>query len=249
MPHGPEGTVMPASWTTEAELVDLLESVISAETPSRNRHLRVWREFPTGAGLVDLLAVRYDPRILDKRLHTHERTGAGNFELVHGYAMAYLQPRRWISTDELGAQLRIGLRETGRITAVLVGRGLVEAKADQVRALPLRDVMAVRSIDAYEAKLTKWRKVAEQAFRHLWFASRSHVAMPRLGEAVREQVQHLCDRWRLGLWLCDSTTGWSKATGCTVGRTPSTQISWWLNEQLLEEHRSDDQRTPPRRCA
>jgi hypothetical protein len=237
------------TWNSEAEFVDLLEAGVPTSPPQSGLAARIWREFPTGTGSVDLLAVWYDARILANRCYSRGLTAPGEFRLVHGYAMACLQPRRWVQKAELRAFLRLCPKHAAQVLALLDSRGLIEASADRVRTRPLAEVSAVRAIDAYEAKLTKWREVAEQAFRHRWFASRTFVAMPRPGDTVRERLREACSRWEIGLWLRDDAAGWS-VTHATAGyRVPSTQIGWWVNELLFEEYCRGSGRTAHRRCA
>lgn len=219
-------------WQTEDRLVAALEGVVSVRRTARPRQCRVWREFDTGFGYADLLAATYDPALIAGRPPL--RAGAASFTLTSGYAMAVLSDHGATTRGTLGRYLRLNQRQVEQLVDGLVGRGLVHSRQDLVRPVPLAKVWAVCSIEAYEAKLTNWQVAAEQACRHVWFASHCTVVLPRLSAAVLARATDLCRRWRLGLWVFDEAARPTAPTARSPA-VPVTQLGWWLNEQLFEE--------------
>jgi hypothetical protein len=104
-----------------------------------------------------------------------------------------------------------------------------------VRARPLSLLWFIDSIEAYEAKLDKWKNAAEQATRHLWFTSRCFVAMPTPSDRVLPQVIETCRQRCLGLCIVPNAGKCQVTNPPTRRRPPVTQLGWLVNEQLFEE--------------
>ena len=216
-------------WTSEVRLVDALEAALRAEPPDRGIRTRLWREFDTGCGRADLLAVNYDVATVAARRRVGEP--AGEFGLLEGHALSLLRPGLHVRSDDLRAKLRIGPRRCERLVDTLVARGLAAAAGGVIRLAPARQVWTLRAVVAYEAKLDKWRAAAEQACRHAWFASRACVVMPALGATAARRAAELCRQWRLGFWVFD---GRGRPTNRPAA-VPRTPLGWVLNERVFEE--------------
>src|SRR5690606_24860689 len=114
----------------------------------------------------------------------------------------------------------------------LAERGLIESRGTKLRARPVSDLWFVDRIEAYEAKLDKWKDAAEQASRHHWFASRSYVAMPRLSERVLRQIVEKCRQWYLGLCVLRDRESCRVEFPPPSRKAPTTQLGWLLNERI-----------------
>lgn len=224
------------SWTSELELVDVLERRITEKATGRpGKRVRVFREFDAGLGRVDLLCVWYDLGRLAARKAACRVDALKPFGLLDGYAMTFLRGSRWVDQCRLREALRLSSRRTANLVEFLSQRGLTERRGDIVRARPLSDLWFVERIEAYEAKLDKWKDAAEQASRHLWFASRCYVAMPRLSDRVLRQVVETCQQWYLGLCVLRDRESCRVEFPPPRRKAPTTQLGWLVNERIFEE--------------
>src|SRR5262249_28645142 len=153
-----EGAMKSRGWACEQELVDVLERRIAEKATSRTgKRARVFREFDAGFGRVDLLCVWYD----EGRLAARQAASTGGqlrpFGLLGGYAMTFLRRPRWVRQDELRQALRLTRPRAARLVESLLLRGLVDQRDDMLRARPLSSVWSIEAIEAYEAKLDKWK--------------------------------------------------------------------------------------------
>lgn len=228
--------MIPLSWTSELELVDVLARRISEKAIRRSRkRFRVFREFDAGLGRVDLLCVWYDEERLTARRTANRVANMKPFGLLDGYAMMFLRGSHWVKQLRLQEALRLSARRTENLVEVLSGRRLIERQGDMVRARPLSALWFVEAIEAYEVKLDKWRDAAEQASRHLWFASRCYVAMPRLSDRVLRQVVETCQQWYLGLCILKDRETCCVELPPPRRKAPTTQLGWVMNERIFEE--------------
>ena len=94
------------------------------------------------------------------------------------------------------------------------------------RARPLSQTFAVRQIIAFEAKLSQWDAVLEQAHLNTWFATESYVLIPKLPRS--DDFEDSARSQGIGIWT--KTNGKiASATGETNG-TPRSYASWLFNE-------------------
>lgn len=232
----PTSPMNASAWTSELELVDALERGVTEKAVGRSRkQVRVFREFDAGLGRVDLLCVWYDQDRLATRRAACRAADLKPFKLLEGYAMSFLRGSRWVEQHCLQKTLRVSARRTDNLVGLLSQRGLIERRDNMLRARPLSDLWFVERIEAYEAKLDKWKDAAEQASRHLWFASRCYVAMPRLSERVLRQVVETCQQWYLGLCVLRDRETCRVEFPPPRRKAPKTQLGWLVNERIFEE--------------
>ncbi len=225
-----------SSWTSEREFVDVLARRISESAVGRGgKRLRVFREFDAGFGRVDLLCVWYDEERLAARTAAYRAYYPKAFGLIDGYAMMLLRGSRWMNVFRLRDTLRLTMRRTEILIEGLINRGMVERRNDTVRAFPLSALWFVEAIEAYEAKLDKWKDAAEQASRHLWFVSRSYVTLPRLSDRVLRRVVEICQQWYLGLCILRDRETCRVELSPPRRNVPTTQLGWLVNERIFEE--------------
>lgn len=184
-------------------------------------------------GRNDILVIRYDQGRLRNRTNLIQREHAASFDLLAGYAMTFLMHRRWVKPTSLGAALGTDSKQTRRILSILNSRGLIEEKPHCIKAKTLSSLWVIDSIESYEVKLNDWRRVIEQAGRHLWFASKSYVAMPHPSNKVNQLIKHCCHDYHIGAILCKDDSTWVSAARPPYRKIPSTQIGWLLNESIV----------------
>ena len=224
-------------WDSELELVEVLQLILERRSsPPAQGRLRIFREFDAGLGRVDLLAVWYDAEIIRTRaLSVESYESLPLFDSMCGYAMSFLRERREATREALQLHLRTTKYRVGLVVDALARRSLISTQESRLCLRPIRALWSIRAIEAYEAKLTDWTRASEQAIRHLWFASRAYVVMPRLGPKALARVVNQCDFWKIGLLLFSGRDSLSMGCRPRSRQTPYTQLGWNINELFFEE--------------
>jgi len=161
------------SWDSEAKFVDDFVASTHLTRPTNNRRIRVWREVRTGHGRPDVLVVEYNPEALEHRLGDDDFSNP--LSTAAAFAMAHLTTRRWISQEHLAYSLNCPERLLEGVLQELLRRRLIEGRHHLIKARPRADVLAVRNLWVFEAKLYQWRAAIQQAERHLWFTNDSYI--------------------------------------------------------------------------
>lgn len=92
---------------------------------------------------------------------------------------------------------------------------------------PLDQIFAVRRITAIEAKVGEWQAALHQAHLNTWFASDSHVLLPRLprGSSLLEAATEM----GIGVWTLEDGTS-PIALSAVYASLPRSYCSWLFNE-------------------
>lgn len=100
------------------------------------------------------------------------------------------------------------------------------------RAAPVRQVFAARRIIAFEAKISDWPGVLEQASLNRWFASESYVLAPRgpRDPAILTAIRSL----GIGLWI-EGERRPSIPVSRRGASRPISYASWLFNEWAWRE--------------
>ncbi len=195
--------------------------------------MHIAREFEPGMGRIDILVVRYDQNRLRQRCRIADTSPLGRFDLLAGYAMTFLVHRRWVTLGTLAAAIGTDSRRTRIVVSLLESRGLVDKRANCVKAKAMSTLWVIDSIETYEVKLSHWRRVIEQAQKHLWFASKSFVAVPDRSATVSRVIVEGCRQHDIGAVLCRKDSTWVSAKRPPNRSTPVTQVGWLLNEAIV----------------
>jgi len=147
-----------------------------------------------------LLLKRADFRVLHRLLHFRDAD--------HRTHLNLFDRRSWSSFQRLEAASMISL-DNGDISVA-----------------PLSSLYAVRHIFAIEAKIGAWRKALHQAFLNRWFATSSHVLLPRMPSNTR--VNSEAKFLGVGLWSLDFSKITIKLP--QAQSDPVSYVSWLFND-------------------
>jgi hypothetical protein len=103
---------------------------------------------------------------------------------------------------------------------------MISTKDGFISSMPLTSLYAVRHIFAIEVKINSWRQALRQAVLNRWFASSSHVLLPRMPSNAK-----IIDEARflgVGLWGFD--VGKFTLNLPTKPSGPVSYASWLFNE-------------------
>lgn len=228
-------------WSSESQFTDSFASYLhhsNEELSQRGKGMVLLREYNPGYGRVNLVLVVYDiDKLMERRKRISCPVECQELDPVGAFAMAYLSHTRWVSLKKLGRVVSTGLTKTRQLVSALESRGLVETRAELVKALTRQTNLVIDYIAAFELKLENWQRALEQAGRHLWFASRSYVVMPGRSEKLARRLAQNCIAWKVGAILCHSSDKWESLTRPPRTTVPTSHIGWLLNESIVSREK------------
>jgi len=226
-------------WASESEFADTFEGCLRRRGKALGQQGKgtvVLREYQPGYGRVDMVMVVYDfHRLSQRRRRSGNCSDWRRLNIRSAYVMSYLTRTRWVSLKRLGGMMNMGLTRTRRVVSDLESRGLVETRPDLVKAHAKRINLVIDHIETFELKLENWQRALEQAGRHLWFASRSYVVMPRPSDRIARRLAENCIEWNVGAILLHAYDNWEVLCRCRDMTVPTSHIGWLLNESIVSE--------------
>ena len=198
----------------------LVSSFVAAARSHRSAGTRLIRtEFNSTNGIADIVQVTL-------RANWRSNIALGRILPQWAYALREIPYRRHFSTEYF-QEMSGASRENA--TAIL--RRFTELNyCIRVRpgywAKRRQPVPLIKEIVAIEAKLTNWRRVLGQAYRHLDYAHRSWVLMD--GTRADPAIEHLAHFKRLNIGLITLVPQQRPRVWFTPAKyTPKSNISYW----------------------
>lgn len=211
--------------------------------PGNDGSVKLIFEYNTNWGVVDLLIINYNKRVLEARydeLINYNHIENGTSKLV-GHALSFLSHNSSISYAELGQFLNLRTNQTLKLVDLLVDRKLIytyESKTIKLRAK--EDLFFINSVYAVEAKLKNWRNAIAQAERHLWFTNHSFILIPELNTETQFKVRLQCQQKRLGLIIQQRSDSFKFLEKPTNDCLFVNYFLWKMNESLLDSMLDDN---------
>jgi hypothetical protein len=202
----------------ESDLVDRFLLDLRFATAEATR-VTIFREPRILSGFPDLVAVRWHSGVAAKWRAERAELADDAVRLLH-----YLTVSGASSESDLR---RDHFRRVRTTLDRLVDLDLVHPCKRGWRAAPLHASFAVRSIVAFEAKISDWSTAIEQAALNRWFASESYVLAPKtasLGRLVAGAIQ-----FGVGVWIEGAKRPVLRAKRDS-SRQPLSYASWLFNE-------------------
>ncbi|MGQ5710188.1 hypothetical protein [Desulforudis sp. DRI-14] len=214
-------------WQSEDSLI---ETFIELFKPQSTSSFVLRREFVTNYGRPDVVVIEYDEKSLDRR-RSEIGTKPDKFpkELAHG--MTYLSGKPWVRPETLGQFLNVSKSHLKRIIGDLDARGLVQFRGPCVKARTRTELLVVRRIWVFEAKLKNWRVALDQAYRHLWFTGDSYVLMPQT--LRQDEIANECRQYGVGLSVICRNDCIKYPLRAIEKGVRNCPIVWTINEELV----------------
>lgn len=205
----------------EAELVD---GFLSGFRPRASESLRVsvFREPALPSGFPDLVAVTWREPVSATCLE-HRGLSLDDLRLLHILWTHAPVDAAWLE--------RLNFSRPTAMLARLNALGMAVSQGRRWRTTPLRQFFAVRSITAFEAKISDWSGALEQAGANRWFASESFILAPKVPRDPR--VFDEARRIGVGIWVGGVQKPVLRAPRARV-RQPVSFASWLFNQWVCE---------------
>jgi hypothetical protein len=196
-------------------IVNFLSKLNSKSEPGIQ--LTIFKEPRLESGSPDLVGVFWDLPTAQQWNSNRTNLRRFDFRLLH-------QLSCWGKTDVGKIRDSFGRHATASLNR-LEAASMVSVQRDQAKVRPIQKLYAVRHIFAIEAKVSDWRKAIRQAFLNSWFATSSHVLLPRMPS----NVHALTEARSLGVRI------WAPTVSKLILKPPMSYLpisyaSWLFND-------------------
>lgn len=209
---------------TEAELVEFFINY-----PSKRKKIYI-KELITNFGIPDIIELLINSKIYSRRI---QNLGVP-IERIDTYILSFLYGKGWVKRQTITGFLNISKSILNKSVKRLLSRQLITLKGEYYIKLNRKDdILFINSIKVYEAKLSNWKYVIEQAERHLWFTNQSFILLPKLSADIVEKATSSSIKVGVGVVVADR----KKVNYLSTPQKKSlknTPLLWELNEGLLD---------------
>ncbi|MDN4080088.1 hypothetical protein QYF52_19265 [Paenibacillus polymyxa] len=220
-------------WNSEAEFVQAFLSSLGSFSRLSHFDYEIWTEVRTGFGRPDIIIVEYSSNVLKERRGLDHESLSTPLSTKAAFALSYLSTCRWVRKEGLGKFLNATPSQLLSVEHELQNRGLVEMKDHLIKLKPKSEILAVKRIRVFEAKLTQWMNAIEQAERHLWFTNDSYILMPEVEGKKIASITHECDKRGIGLSFFNEVSGFNTLVKPAQSGLQNSPMIWQINEKLV----------------
>ncbi|MFC3931962.1 hypothetical protein ACVR0S_05090 [Streptococcus dentapri] len=209
---------------TEFELVD---SFIKFSKKNKKFYIR---ELPTNFGRPDIIELSINTSLLEKRLLN---SNVPYIQRVDTYILSYLKGKSYVKKETVLRNLNLDLPILNSSLSRLLNRDMIDIDGNLIRLKSINDLLFISSLSVYEAKLTNWKYVIEQAERHLWFSNQSFILLPELSEDIQQKAKELAHRRGVGVAVMNNHKIIFK-TKNRKNKLINTPLLWEINEEIID---------------
>lgn len=210
---------------TEFELVD---SFIKFSKKNKRFYIR---ELPTNFGRPDIIELSINTSLLEERFHSN--SNIPHIQRVDTYILSYLKGKSYVRKNTVLRNLNLDLPVLNSSLNRLSNRGMLDIDGGLIRLKSTRELLFISSLSVYEAKLTNWKYVIEQAERHLWFSNQSFILLPELSEDIQKKAEELAHRRGVGVVVTNNRKIICK-TKKKRNKLINTPLLWEINEGIID---------------
>lgn len=221
------------SWTRELDFVEAFVLTVVPQLHRRTHRYQAFREKRTGYGRPDVIIVEYEPKILVARPIVHSHRPLTN---LSAYAMSYMSSRSWVTTETVRRFLNCTNSELETVIGELTSRNMLLKRGHLIKSRPKSEILAIRRIWVYEAKLFQWKAAIIQAERHLWFSKDSFILLPSTFGSVLTTVSKECRKRGIGLCTFSDVLGMREVVAPASSGLINSPFLWKLNEDLIGDY-------------
>ena len=215
-------------FNTESELVDFF---IKKQSKKKNRIIVT--ELATNYGRPDIVEIVYSERILQKRRNYVNKFERIQTDRIDSYILTFLYGKSWVNAETILRNMNINKLTLNRVLERLELRGLILILEGKIKLNGKSNVLAIKQLNVYEAKLSNWKYVIEQAERHLWFSNNSSILLPELSDKIFNKCYSACKKREIGFILANGEK-MNTIHAQTSKALINTPLLWELNEKLID---------------
>ena len=215
-------------FSTENELVDFFIK------HSEKQDKFYIKELPTNFGRPDIIELVVNIELFKQRRKELEFLETP-IQRMDTYIISYLKGKSWVKKETIKRYLNVNSSIINNSVSRLIDRNMLMVSSDEgsVKLKSKSELLFIKSLTAFEAKLSNWKYVIEQAERHLWFSKQSYILIPELSISIQEKAKELADKSGVGLALTDHKKIVYK-TKKKNGTLINTPLLWELNEGIID---------------
>lgn len=212
---------------SEQDLVNLFIEYIE----DKGRTSVIITEVDTEFGRPDILEIIIDEKIIEKRRKNLK------YELFNKdmqFSMAYLYGKSWVKIESLINFLKVDIKEGNRLISNLLDSKLVSIKDKYIKSYPYKELLAVKRIISYEAKLDNWKVAINQANRNKWFTNESYIVLDSKSASLKEKIVEVCKEAEIGLIISNGNGKFKNYNNIKKSKITNTPFIWKLNEEIIK---------------
>lgn len=215
-------------FSTERELVDFF---IQHSEKCNKFYVQ---ELPTNFGRPDIVELIIDAELLEERKMNNENTKL-SIQRIDTYITSYLVGKSWVKLSTISKFLNVNVGIINSSLNRLSERKMLEIDETNnlVKLKRKKELLVIKSLTPFEAKLTNWKYVIEQAERHLWFSNQSYILIPELSVNIQEKAESLARSRGVGVSIANQNKIFYK-TKKQIGKLINTPLLWELNEGIVD---------------
>src|SRR5690625_1448677 len=215
-------------FNTEFELVEFF-----VNKQSRKKNRKIITELTTNYGRPDIVELVYSEKILNYRRSKLTNSVKIGLERVDSYILTFLYGKGWINIETIIENMCMAKLALNRALERLKFRSLISIKDGKIKLNGKSEVLAIKQINVYEAKLSNWKYDIEQAERHLWFSNNSSILIPEPSMRIFDNCLSVCKEREIGFIVSNGkkTQTIHDQNSKTLINTP---LLWELNEKLID---------------
>lgn len=209
---------------TEFELVDFF----IANSKQNNKYYI--RELPTNFGRPDIIELTINKTLLANRKNKEDKIP--QIQRIDTYIITFLKGKSFVKKKTILSKLNLNSTVLNASINRLQNREMIEQKGDYIKLKSIKELLFISSLTVYEAKLTNWKYVIEQAERHLWFSNQSFILLPDLSEEIKRKAIILGKERGVGVAITNGDKIVYKTK--KVNKLINTPLLWEINEGIID---------------
>ena len=212
---------------SEKDLVELFIRYIQ----HKKRNSVIITEVDTEFGRPDILEIIVDDEIIEKR---RKDIRYESFDKNMQFSMAYLYGKGWVKANSLIKFLKINIKDGEKMINKLLESNLIYSKNEYIKSYSCKELLAIKRIIAYEAKLDNWKVAVNQAQRHKWFTNESYIVLDNKSEAVKNKIINSCKKMEVGTIIINEKNKFKNYNNLKKTRVINTPLMWKINESIVK---------------
>lgn len=214
-------------FSTEFELVDFFVNV------SKKKNKFYIKELSTNFGRPDIVELSVNIEVFNERKRVQNTVDIPDIQRIDTYILAYLKGKSWVKKKTVAKFLNLEISTLNASIKRLVRRRMLDVESELVKMRSVKELLFITSLTVFEAKLTNWKYVIEQAERHLWFSRQSYILLPELSEDIQRKAEELAIKRGVGLAITNHEEILFK-TKKIPNKIINTPLLWEINEGIID---------------
>ncbi len=193
--------------------------------PLNSRNLAIFLETKINNSYPDIIFAEYDPRDYENWNLPRNTLNSTDLKILY-----YIYTKKNVTSNRIICEMSLQYKQLLQSLEALIDANLIQ-RIDGVWNIKNREhIFGIKTIQAVEAKISKWEEVMQQAIINKSFASESFVLLRKTRKPTSDMVERIRS-FGIGIYLYNNV-GFQQLTPAKKSRFPSNYFSIMLNEYI-----------------